>query len=167
MPTLEDTIGDGTDLDGVFICCGKNEDDRPLIAEIADRFARGGCKDAFICHLSTVSSGFATAAHAHCRKKAVHYLNYPLTGGPAGAEAGTMLILASGDHALFQRLEPALNCLGTPRYFGDRPAAAAEVKLMGHLMVFNGLIGICSAVAVHTERFNDGQIGGDDQVAFF
>jgi hypothetical protein len=94
-------------------------------------------------------------------------VNYPLTGGPLGAENASLLVLASGDNILYEQLFPALSLLGTPRHFGGGVTAAAEVKFMGHLMVFNGLVGICSAAAVHAACLNEGQLGGESQASFF
>jgi 3-hydroxyisobutyrate dehydrogenase len=38
---------------------------------------------------------------------------------------------------------------------------------MGHLMVFNGLMGITSAIATHSECFQNGRLGGTEQGDFF
>ncbi|MFO0416450.1 MAG: NAD(P)-binding domain-containing protein [Pseudomonadota bacterium] len=152
--------------DGVFVCCGKNGDDLPIIVTLA-RAMRGRQQRAFLCHLSTVSVEFVEAADVFCRALGVDYVNYPLTGGPLGAEKATMLILCGGDFALYERLLPALSKLGVPRYFGANPAAASKVKLIGHMMVFNGLIGISSAAALHAECFQGGVLGGAQQGEFF
>ena len=165
VPTIPAVVGIG-DIDGVIVCAGKNGDDLPIIVELAKLLAAAG-PHKFICHLSTVSTGFAVAAENFCRSLDVVYVNYPLTGGPGGAEAAKMLILAGGDRELYDRFEPALKQIGVPRYFGERVSAGAEVKLIGHLMVFNGLVGISSAIAVHTECFQIGKLGGEDQTAFF
>ncbi|MEM7203984.1 MAG: NAD(P)-binding domain-containing protein [Planctomycetota bacterium] len=172
VPTLAEVIGDARDLDGVVVCCGKNGDDLPLIAELATRLAAGGAAAPFVLHLSTVSTGFAEAAATYCAARGVGYANDPLTGGPLGAERGGdhpqgMLILASGEAALHQRLLPTLERLGRPRYFGSRVAAGAETKLIGQHMVFDGCVGICSAAALHAECFADGALGGPEQAEFF
>ncbi|HEY7492962.1 MAG TPA: NAD(P)-binding domain-containing protein, partial [Candidatus Tectomicrobia bacterium] len=120
--TLDAVVGDGK-LDGVVVCVGKNGDDVRLIAELA-RLLQARCTARpFIMHMSTVSAGFTNAAQAFCEQLGVGYVNYPLTGGPLGAQLGGghpngMLILASGDEALYQRLEPTLKVLGRPKYFG-------------------------------------------------
>lgn len=166
VSTLEELVGDG-DLDGVFVCCGKNGDDLPIISSITEHLNRKPNKGGFICHMSTVSVGFAEVAQRFCLNRNVDYVNYPLTGSAAGAEAATMLILASGDLKIFERLLPALSLLGIPKHFGGAVAAGAEVKFMGHLMVFNGLFGISSAAALHAQCLNSGKLGGPEQTAFF
>lgn len=164
----ETLIGDG-DFDGVVICAGKNGDDRdifrsivPLIQERRD----SGRARPFILHLSTVSAGFAQAAFEFLSSRDIDYVNYPLTGGPLGAENANMLILASGSQQIYDRLEPMLKTIGSPKFFGTGVTAGAEVKLIGQLMVFNGLVGICSAAALKSECFQEG-LSGSEQAEFF
>lgn len=166
IPSL---IGKG-DLDGVLICAGKNGDDLGILKSIVPLLSKSKTpsgQQPFLCHLSTISTRFARAAEKYCRQHSVSYINTPLTGGALGAERGTLLILGGGEAALFDRLLPVLRPLGNPRYFGSRVTSGAEVKFMGHLMVFNGLWGICSAVAAHTECFQQGQLRGPEQGDFF
>jgi 3-hydroxyisobutyrate dehydrogenase-like beta-hydroxyacid dehydrogenase len=120
----------------------------------------------FILHLSTVSAGFAQAAYDFLSAEDIDYVNYPLTGGPLGAENANMLILASGSESIYSRLEPTLQTIGNPKYFGSSVTAGAEVKLMGQLMVFNGLLGICSAAALKSECFQE-ELSGTEQAEFF
>jgi len=173
VDTYEALIDSG-DLDGVVICCGKNGDDIPIVAEVAALLNERCDHPAFIMHMSTVSAGFSEAAHAFCGEKGIDYVNYPLTGGPLGAELGGghpqgMLILASGNRNCYGRLEPVLKQLGHPRYFGESVSAGAEMKLIGHHMVYNGCVGISTAAALHSQCFADGKLGGStqaDQIAF-
>ena len=149
VPSIEDVVGEG-DVDGVVVCCGKNGDDLGVLSEVARRLAGCGGDDRFVLHLSTVSTDFVNAASQFCSSLGVGYANYPLTGGPLGAQRGGghsqgMLILASGDRALYDVLEPTLDVLGRPRFFGERPAAGAETKLIGQHMVFCGCTGITTA----------------------
>lgn len=171
VETFDALVGDGQ-LDGVVVCVGKNGDDVPIIAELA-RLLRERCKTRpFIMHMSTVSAGFTVAAQALCTKLGVGYVNYPLTGGPLGAQLGGghpngMLILASGDQGLYERLEPTLKVLGRPKYFGPSVSAGAETKLIGQHLVFNGCTGICTGAALHAEGFANGVLGGPQQAEYF
>lgn len=166
-PTFGAMVGDG-DIDGVVICAGKNGDDLPIISEVTELLAERCKIRPFILHFSTVSADFAELATQYCEKLGVDYSNYPLTGGPLGAELGGadpkgMLILASGQKALYERVFPVLDSLGNPKYFGTAPSAGAITKLIGHHMVFNGLSGITSAAAIHAECFDQGKLGSEAQ----
>jgi len=158
-------IGDG-DFDGIVVCAGKNGDDLDILRPLVPLVSKTCTRPPFILHLSTVSTRFVEAASSALNAYGIAYVNYPLTGGPAGAEAGTMLILASGDPDLYAELEPTLQAIGKPRFFGERAAAGAEVKLIGQLMVFNGLTGITSAAALKSACFQE-PLSGESQASFF
>jgi 3-hydroxyisobutyrate dehydrogenase-like beta-hydroxyacid dehydrogenase len=152
VTTSEDLIKK-KDFDGIFICAGKNGDDIPLIKKfirLINQYFPSG-KKPFIVHLSTVSVEFVEAAYKACQSNGVDYVNYPLTGGAKGALNATMLILASGNRDLYERLAPVLSKLGQPRYFGKEVSVGAKVKLISHVLVFNGLLGICTALALQTK----------------
>ena len=161
----ETLVGDG-DYDGVVICAGKNGDDCDIFRSLVPLMQRNKKGQPFILHLSTVSAGFAQAAYDFLRTEGIDYVNYPLTGGPLGAENANMLILASGDQSIYARLEPMLQTIGNPKYFSTSITAGAEVKLIGQLMVFNGLVGICSAAALKSECFQE-ELSGTAQAEFF
>lgn len=162
----ETLVGDGSDFDGVVICAGKNGDDCGIFRTLVPLLQKNKKKRPFILHLSTVSAGFAQAAYDFLSAEGIEYANYPLTGGALGAENGNMLILASGSKSTYSRLEPTLQTIGNPKYFGSSITAGAEVKLMGQLMVFNGLVGICSAAALKSECFRE-ELSGSEQSNFF
>lgn len=170
VPDFDRLIGDG-DLDGVVVCAGKNGDDLPIIARLS-RLLQARCnRPVFILHLSTVSPRFVEVASRFCRQAGIDYANYPLTGGPLGAMLGGsdpkgMLILASGDRPLYERLLPTLRKLGHPRFFGEAVEAGAVTKLIGQHLVFDGLTGISSATALHAAHFNQQRIGGADQADY-
>jgi 3-hydroxyisobutyrate dehydrogenase-like beta-hydroxyacid dehydrogenase len=171
VSTFDTLIGDGK-IDGVVVCAGKNGDDVRIIAELA-RLLQARCDTPpFIMHMSTVSAGFTVAAHAFCTQLGIGYVNYPLTGGPLGAQLGGghpngMLILASGDQGLYERLEPTLKVLGRPKYFGPSVSAGAETKLIGQHLVFDGCTGICTGAALYAECFANGVMGGPQQGEYF
>jgi 3-hydroxyisobutyrate dehydrogenase-like beta-hydroxyacid dehydrogenase len=171
VSSFDTLIGDGQ-LDGVVVCVGKNGDDLSIIGELTRLLHERCDKQPFIMHMSTVSAGFTVAAHTYCTQMGVGYVNYPLTGGPLGAQLGGghangMLILASGDPSLYERLEPILKVLGRPRYFGASVSAGAETKLIGQHLVFNGCTGICTGAALYAQCFADGVMGGQQQAAYF
>ncbi|MEJ2222283.1 MAG: NAD(P)-binding domain-containing protein [Desulfobacterales bacterium] len=161
----EALVSDG-DYDGVVICAGKNGDDCGIFRALVPLMRQNKKGRPFILHLSTVSAGFSQAAYDFLSTEGIDYVNYPLTGGPLGAENANMLILASGSESIYSRLEPMLQTIGNPRYFGTSVTAGAEVKLIGQLMVFNGLTGICSAAALKSECFQE-ELSGSDQAEFF
>ena len=152
-----------SDVDALLLCVGKNGDDLPILQRACAKWAGSGRA---IFHLSTVSPSFARVAGTCCRQNGIRYANYPLTGGPSGAEQATMLLLASGDKDLYDEYLPVFKLLGVPRFFGNDDGRGAEVKLQGQMMVFGGLLGISSATAA-SFAVSQGSVAKSEAVADF
>lgn len=166
VPTLQELVGAG-DFDGIVICAGKNGDDYVIIKELIALLAKiNPAHHYFILHMSTVSCGFVSATHEYCTQHNIQYVNYPLTGGAKGAELGKMLILASGDEKLYQRLKPMLEQIGVPEYFGADITRGAAVKLIGHVMLFHNLLGLSLAVNLQKNIWGYNTLNAQ-QVPFF
>ena len=83
-------------------------------------------------------------------------LDCPISGGPPGAEAGTLSVMASGSRALFDELRPALDCWGqTVVHVGEEPGAAQTVKLVNNILS-------AAALAVTSEALVMGSKAGVD-----
>lgn len=163
VSTFDELVGEG-DFEGIVICAGKNGDDYKIIKEIVMLLNQK--KKYFILHFSTVSCDFVRTTFQFCTQQGIHYVNYPLTGGEKGAASAKMLILASGDKILYERLLPMLQKIGMPNYFGEEIARAAAVKLIGHVLVFHGLLGISLAANLHKTIFNFNSLDAK-QIEFF
>ncbi len=173
VSNIKDLIDDG-DFDGIVICAGKNGDDHEIFAQLIPLLTSLSSKQShqnyFILHLSTVSCDFVKATHQYCFRHNIDYANYPLTGGAKGAETAKMLILCSGDNKLYEKVRPMLELVGIPKYFNSNISYAAAVKLIGHVMVFHGLLGISLATVLHHNitDFEELQTDPSEQkVAFF
>ena len=135
-------------IDGVIICAGKNGDDLELIRKLLI-LMRPKHQSAMIIHCSTVSPMFVRHAHTAAQQAGHDYVNWPLTGGPKGAETAQMLILTSGPAWLFEKNQAWLKQIGQPKYFTDDLILAPRIKLLGHTLVFSNLMGCCVASQVY------------------
>jgi 2-hydroxy-3-oxopropionate reductase len=76
-------------------------------------------------------------ARDHARRLAAHsvaHLDAPVSGGPGGAETGTLAIMVGGDARDFARAQPVLRHLGRPTLVG--PAGAGQLaKLCNQTIV--------------------------------
>jgi 3-hydroxyisobutyrate dehydrogenase len=77
-----------------------------------------------------------------------HYLDAPISGGPARAASGEMTIMASGSAAAFERAEPLLKAMAGKVYrLGDAPGAGAAFKMINQLLAGVHIAAACEAVA--------------------
>lgn len=93
----------------------------------------------FVDHTTTSPAGAKARA-----ERFSNYLHAPIFMSPTNARAGLGLILASGNKALFERVEVALQAMtGRVVWLGERPELAASYKLFGNATI----IALTGAVA--------------------
>jgi 3-hydroxyisobutyrate dehydrogenase-like beta-hydroxyacid dehydrogenase len=84
---------------------------------------------------STVSPGL----NRHCAdilaKQGAGFLDAPVSGGPAGAEAGTLTVMAGGDDATFNRALPVFEAFGGKIRLCGGVGAGQVIKLVNQYLV--------------------------------
>jgi 2-hydroxy-3-oxopropionate reductase len=90
--------------------------------------------------MSSTSQGEALAFHATLAAAGCSFIDAPVSGGVAGAEAGTLAILAGGAPDDFARAEPILRLLGRPSLVG--PAGSGQVAKLCNQLIVGGTLNI-------------------------
>ena len=89
------------------------------------------------CLVIDMGSNSPAAARAHAAKLEAlgrHHLDAPVSGGPGGAEQGTLAIMVGGDPADFARAKPVFDVLGRATLVG--PAGSGQLaKLCNQTIV--------------------------------
>jgi 2-hydroxy-3-oxopropionate reductase len=97
--------------------------------------------------LSSIRPNEAQAHAALLAARGVRYLDAPLSGGPAGAEAGELAIMVGGDPKALRLAEPLLRLLGRVTLVGG-PGAGQVAKLANQLMVAANIAGVAEALTL-------------------
>ena len=97
---------------------------------------------------STVDIATSKSCADAAKKRGLHFLDAPISGGPGGAAAGTLAIMAGGERAAFDRAKPELDRMGANvRYMGPTGAGTA-MKLINQLLVSVNCIAAAEAFAL-------------------
>jgi 3-hydroxyisobutyrate dehydrogenase len=91
---------------------------------------------------AAVSRRLAAAASA----KGLGFLDAPVSGGPAGAEAGTLTMMIGGTEADLAKAMPALEAISAKRLHVGAPGAGNVAKLVNNLLVGAHLLTVSEAV---------------------
>jgi 3-hydroxyisobutyrate dehydrogenase-like beta-hydroxyacid dehydrogenase len=108
----------------------------PIVLEVVrgrNGVCRGPAMRIFV-DLSTSGAPAAVAIDECLRERGVQSLDAPVSGGIAGARAGTLAIMASGVREAFDAVEPLLTLLGQTFYVGEKPGLGQTLKLANNLM---------------------------------
>ena len=100
---------------------------------------------------STVPPPFVQALGARLDEMGLALLDAPISGGRAGAEAGTLSVMASGSSRAFEVAGPALDAMAKTVYrLGDAPGIGSTVKMINQHLAGVHIAAACEAMALGT-----------------
>jgi 3-hydroxyisobutyrate dehydrogenase-like beta-hydroxyacid dehydrogenase len=111
----------------------------------------------FIDH-STVSPGLNRWCAEQLKAHGADFLDAPVSGGPAGAHAGTLTVMVGGEQAIFDKALPVLQAFGKNIRLCGPVGAGQVVKLINQL-----LVGIHTSAIAEAAVFG-AAFGADPQV---
>src|SRR5206468_6579180 len=83
----------------------------------------------------TVSLAVNRRCAERLASKGASFLDAPVSGGPAGAQAGTLTVMAGGDRAAFEAALPVFQSFGKNVRLCGGIGAGQAVKLVNQLLV--------------------------------
>jgi 3-hydroxyisobutyrate dehydrogenase-like beta-hydroxyacid dehydrogenase len=98
-----------------------------------------GDKVRIVVDLSTTGPRAEETLARGLKAKGIEVIDCQVSGGVAGANKGTLALMASGRRDCFDAINPALACLGKIFYVGDRPGMAQTMKLINNMISVTAL----------------------------
>jgi 3-hydroxyisobutyrate dehydrogenase-like beta-hydroxyacid dehydrogenase len=107
-----------------------------IVREVAlgERGVAAGSRAKIFVDLSTTGPRVAAEVAAGLAFKRISAVDAPVSGGPTGAESGTLAIMASCPADVMKRIEPVLRCFGKVFHVGERPGMGQTMKLANNLL---------------------------------
>lgn len=93
---------------------------------------RPGC---YLCDASTVDPGTSRRVHAAAKTAGLHAMDCPVSGGPTGAEAGTLTVMVGAEAADLEAVRPVLQAIGTKIVYCGAAGAGQGAKLVNQALV--------------------------------
>ena len=98
--------------------------------------------------LSTTGARMAVRIAEALAAREIEQIDCPVSGGPGGAEKGTLAVMVSGPRAEFERVKPALSVFGKVFMIGERPGMAQTMKLANNLLSATAMVATSEAVVM-------------------
>lgn len=89
----------------------------------------------YLCDASTVDPGTSRRVHEAAMVAGVRALDCPVSGGPTGAEAGTLTIMVGGEAGDLEAVRPVLQAIGKKIVLCGPPGAGQGAKLVNQALV--------------------------------
>jgi 3-hydroxyisobutyrate dehydrogenase-like beta-hydroxyacid dehydrogenase len=119
-----------------------------VVRDVANELSRGETIETYV-DLSTTGPPVAAEVAAMLTATGVACLDAPVSGGVAGAKAGSLTIMAAGDAAVFDRARPLLEVIGkNVVHVGDEPGQGQLAKVLNNLLSATALAITAEAVAL-------------------
>ena len=115
----------------------------------SDGLLAGARPGTTVIDLSTSSPALARRLATALESKGVDVLDAPVSGGPRGAEAGTLAIMVGGRADVLARHLELLECFGRPVHVGAHGAGQA-LKLCNNLLAGCAMAALAEACAIGT-----------------
>lgn len=106
-----------------------------------------GSKVKTFIDLSTTGPKVATEVARSLAAKGIVAVDAPVSGGPGGAERGTLAVMVSCPRALAEQLRPAFEVIGKVFWVGEKPGLGQTMKLVNNVLSA-GAIAITSEAMV-------------------
>ncbi len=136
-------VGYPTDVEDVYLA--------------SDGILRAAKKGAYLIDLTTSSAQLARDIHDAAEVADVHAFDCPVTGGQAGAEAGTLtLILGCGEKDAAPVM-PVLSAFGKKFFYFDEPGAGQTAKLCNQVSLASCMVGYADALALAEQGHVDAE----------
>lgn len=113
-------------------------------------FGADGLMDALraetiLVDMGTTPPALSQEIERQARQRGAHAIDAPVSGGDVGARNASLSIMAGGDEAVFDALQPLFDRMGKAHYMG--PAGSGQhTKMCNQITVAGTMIGVCEAL---------------------
>ena len=123
-------------------------DGRVSEAVAREMLAASGRKLEVLIDTSTTGMADAERLHETCAKAGVAYVDAPVSGGVAGAKAGTLALMVAAPPALYAEIEPLLKPMARQVFHvGTRPGQGMAMKLLNNFLSATAMAATSEAIA--------------------
>jgi 3-hydroxyisobutyrate dehydrogenase-like beta-hydroxyacid dehydrogenase len=94
---------------------------------------------------STIDPATSRELAAACAERGVRFLDAPVSGGPEGAEAGTLTVMVGGEGEAFAAAGPVFDAVGGKVLHVGPAGAGLTIKLINQMLVGTNLAAVLEA----------------------
>ncbi|MCY1397107.1 NAD-dependent L-serine dehydrogenase [compost metagenome] len=114
--------------------------DEGLLAHIAP--------DTLVLECSTIAPASARKVHHAAAERGIEMLDAPVSGGTAGAAAGTLTFMVGGDEAVLEKARPVFEAMGRNIFHAGGDGAGQVAKVCNNQLLAVLMIGTAESLAL-------------------
>jgi 3-hydroxyisobutyrate dehydrogenase len=96
--------------------------------------------------MTTSEPSLAVEIYDAAKKKGVHALDAPVSGGDVGAKNAALSIMVGGDADVVDAVKPLFECMGKTIMHQGPAGAGQHTKMVNQILIASNMIGVCEAL---------------------
>jgi 3-hydroxyisobutyrate dehydrogenase-like beta-hydroxyacid dehydrogenase len=130
-----------------FVCVTVHDDSQALDV-IDSELVEAMTPDGVVVLHSTVTVATVAETHNRCRRRGRHLVDVGVSGGPAGARDGTLVLIAGGEPELLERLRPLFDTYCSEVILCGPTGSGATAKAARNLIALGSMALAADALAL-------------------
>jgi 3-hydroxyisobutyrate dehydrogenase len=131
--------------DVVFAIVGFPKDVREVFLGVNGALA-GSKAGTVLVDMTTSEPSLAVEIHDTAKKKGVHSVDAPVSGGDVGAKNAALSIMIGGDKEVVEALQPCWQAMGKTIVHQGAAGAGQHTKMVNQILISTTMIGLCEAL---------------------
>ncbi|WP_075981106.1 NAD(P)-dependent oxidoreductase [Bacillus massilinigeriensis] len=106
-----------------------------------------GKEHTYLIDMTTSTPSLAIKIFEEAKKKGIHAIDAPVSGGDIGAKEARLSIMVGGTKEDFDAVYPIFQVLGTNIIYQGKSGAGQHTKMCNQIAIASNMIGVCEAIA--------------------
>lgn len=117
--------------------------------------------DTLLIDCSTIDAQSAQLVAAEAAKQGIEFMDAPVSGGTAGAAAGTLTFICGGSDSAFERAQSVLNAMGKNIFHAGGAGAGQVAKICNNMLLSVLMVGTAEALQMGIDHGLDPKVLSD------
>ncbi len=131
--------------DVIFTIVGHPSDVRSVVLG-ADGTLAGSKAGNILVDMTTSEPSLAEEIATAAKKRGVHSVDAPVSGGDVGAKEARLSIMIGGEKDVVDALKPCWDAMGKTIIHQGGPGAGQHTKMVNQVLIATNMIGVCEAL---------------------
>jgi len=131
--------------DVIFAIVGYPKDVREVFLGTEGSLA-GAAAGAILVDMTTSEPGLALEIHAAAKKKGVHAVDAPVSGGDVGAKNAALSIMIGGEKDAVAAVQPIFEAMGKTIVHQGGPGAGQHTKMVNQILISSTMVAMCEGL---------------------
>ena len=118
-------------------------------------------QDTLLIDCSTIDAQSAQLVATEAAKKGIEFMDAPVSGGTAGAAAGTLTFICGGSDVAFAKAQAVLNAMGANIFHAGAAGAGQVAKICNNMLLSVLMVGTSEALQMGVDHGLDPKVLSD------